>query len=82
MYGDGKESEENIVKSIINLFKLKKIVGIKDRIIRYIRTLYKEEGDYYKPARVVNFLSNNYIKYESSGNRNKKPFSKGIVRKN
>ena len=37
MYGSGKEqSEENIVKSIINLFKLKKIEVIKDRIIRYI----------------------------------------------
>ena len=72
MYGSGKEQpEENIVKSIINLFKLKKIEVIKDRIIRYIRTLYKQEDNYYKPARVGNFLSNNYMKYESSDNRNK-----------
>ena len=35
---------------------------IKDRIIRDIRTLFKQEDDYYK---------NNYIEYESSGDRNK-----------
>ena len=40
MYGGGKkQSEENIVKSIRNLFKLKKEnEEIKDRVIRDIRT--------------------------------------------
>ena len=40
MYGSGKkQSEENIVKSIRNLFKLKKEnEEIKDRVIRDIRT--------------------------------------------
>ena len=46
-----------------HFFKLKKEnEAIKDRIIRDIRTLFKQEDDYYK---------NNYIEYESSGDRNK-----------
>ena len=52
-----------------NLFKLKKV--IKDRMIRDIRSLFKQEDDYYKPIRVGNFRNNNYIKYESSGDKNK-----------
>ena len=42
-----KQSEEKIIKSIRNLF----IKEIKDRIIRDVGTLFKQEGDYYKPAR-------------------------------
>ena len=63
-YGGGrKKSEDNAIKSIRNRFKLKKEnEAIKDRIIRDIRTLFKQEDDYYK---------NNYIEYESSGDRNK-----------
>ena len=60
-------TEENKIKSIINLFKLKKEnETIKDRIIRYIRTLFEqeEEKDYYKAIRVRNFWNNIYIEYE------------------
>ena len=73
VYGGGKkQSEENIIKSIKSLFKLKKEKeGIKDRIIRDVRTLFKQEDDYYKPSGVGGFWINNYIKYESSGDRNK-----------
>ena len=45
--------------------------AIKYRIIRDIRILLKQEDDYYKPIRVGNFCNNNYIEYESSGDRNK-----------
>ena len=38
---------------------------------RDIRTLFKQEDDYYEPTRVGYFWSNNYIEYESSGDRNK-----------
>ena len=71
VYGN-KQSEENIVKSIRNLFKLKKEKEeIKERIIRDIRKIfYQEEKDYYKPI-VGNFWNNNYTEYESSGDRNK-----------
>ena len=73
MYGGRKrQSLENIIKSIRNIFKLeKKNEAIKDRVIRDIRTFFKQEDNYYKPIRVVNFWSNNYIEYESSGDRNK-----------
>ena len=85
--------EENIIKDIRNLFRLKKekrypaIKGIKktfrqeketkaikDRILKDIKNLFeheKEEENYYKPVRVSNFWSNNYIEYESNGDRNK-----------
>ena len=46
--------------------------AIKDRIIRDITNLFKQEKkDCYKPVRVANFWSRNYIKYESNGGRNK-----------
>ena len=32
---------------------------------------HEDEGSYYKLIRVSNFWSNNYIEYESSGDRNK-----------
>ena len=68
--------EENIIKSIRNLFKLKRETKtIKDRInriIRDVRVLSEQENDYYKLIRVGNFWSNNYIVYESNGDKNKK----------
>ena len=76
MYGGGeKKSEENIIKSKRNLLKLKKEdETIKDRIITYIRRLLKQqEKDYYKPKRLSNFW-NNYIEYESNGDKNKKNY--------
>ena len=68
VYGGGKkQSEENIIKSIRNLFILKKEnEAIKDRIIRDIRTLFEQDDDYHKPTRVGNFWNNNYIEYERS----------------
>ena len=33
---------------------------------------YEEEENYYKPIRINNFWCNNYIEYESNGDRNKK----------
>ena len=45
---------------------------IKDRINRDIRTLFEQqEEDYYKPKRVSNFWSNNYIEYESNCDKNR-----------
>ena len=92
MYRGGKkQSEDNIIKSISNLFKLKKeYESIKDRIITDIRTLFKQEDDYYKPIRVGNFWNNNYVEHESSGDRNEnlsvkeyldkiKPYLRGII---
>ena len=57
-----------------NPFRLKKEnKAIKDRIIRDIRNLleHEEEENYYKPVKVDNFWSNNYIEHESNSDRNK-----------
>ena len=45
---------------------------IKDWVIRDMKKLFEQE-DYYKPVRVDNFYSNNYIKYKSNDDRNKTP---------
>ena len=67
-----KQSEEdNIIKHIRNLFKLKKEKKtIKDRIIRDIKTLFEQEDDYYKPVRVGNFCNSSYIEHKSNDDRN------------
>ena len=68
-----KQSEESIINSIRNIFILEKENnGIKDRIVRDIRRFFdQQDDDYYKPKRVSNFWNNNFIEYESNGNRNK-----------
>ena len=61
--------------------------AIKDKIIRDIKNLFEQKEDYYKPVRVVNFCSNNYIEYESNGDRYKtlpieeylRPYLKDII---
>ena len=48
--------EENIIKDLRNLFRLKK--EIKDMVLRNIKNLFtyeKEEENYYKPVRLNNF---------------------------
>lgn len=53
------------------MLKRKKNV-IEDKIIRDIRTLFEsEEKDYYELVRTSNAFSNNYIEYESEGDKNK-----------
>ena len=64
--------KDNIIKNVKNLFRLKKEnKAIKNRIVRDIRNLVEHEEDYYKPLRVGNSLSYNYIEYESNSDRNK-----------
>ena len=67
--------EENIIIDIRNLFRQEKEPkAIKDRILRGINNLSeheKEEENCYKPVRVSNILSNNYLEYKSSGDNNK-----------
>ena len=70
-----KEQNDTAIKDIRNLFRLKKEVKrIKEIVIRNIKHLLdceKEEKNYYKPVRVNNFWSNNYIEYKSNDVRNK-----------
>ena len=43
---------------------------IKDRILRDIKNLFEhEEENYFKPLRVNTFWRNNYIEYESNGDK-------------
>ena len=52
----------------------KETKATKDRILRDIKSLFeyeKEEENYYRPVRVSNFWSNNYIHYKNNGDRNK-----------
>ena len=61
------------VIDIRNLFRLKnKNESVKGRLIRDIRNLSEyEEEDCYKPVRANNIWGNNYIEYESNGDKNK-----------
>lgn len=43
----------------------------KERVISDIRNLLDLQEDCYKPARVRSSWNNNYIKYDSNGDRNK-----------
>ena len=65
-----KEIDGNTVKDIRNLFRPKK--KYLDRTISYIGNLFEyEEENYYKPVRINNFWSNNYIEFESNSDKNK-----------
>ena len=80
-------------KVIENLFRLKKETkAIKDRMLNDIKNLceHEEQENDYKPVRVGNFWSNNYIGHETNGDRNKtlsvkeylnkiRPHSKDII---
>ena len=69
IFGDClKRKKKKKIKTKTNV-KWKKV--IRDKIIRYIKTLLEQEEDYYKPERVRNSWKNNYIEYESNGNKNR-----------
>ena len=61
---ENKEIKDRILRDIRNVFRLEnENKAIKDIIVRDIRNhLENEEREnYYKPVRVINFWSNNYI---------------------
>ena len=61
-----------MLKAVGSLFIFKtENEAINDWIIRDIKNLFKQEEDYYKLVIVGNFYRNNYIEYESNGDRNK-----------
>ena len=56
-------------QEIRNVFRLEKeIKSIKEEIVFENE---KKEENYYKPVRVSNFWSNNYIGFETNDDRNK-----------
>ena len=61
--------EENIIKNTKYIFRLEKETkGIEDRKLIDIKDVFE---DYYKPVKVNNFWSNNYIEFKSNDNRDK-----------
>ena len=63
----------NTIKSIRNLFELKKEgEAFRDIIIRDIKILFEKKYNYCKPKSVGNFRNNNYIECESKCFRNTK----------
>ena len=68
------EQNDTATEDIRNIFRIKKYIkGIEAIVLRSIKKLFeyeKEEENYYKPVRVNNFWNNNYIKYESNGDKN------------
>ena len=78
--------EEKIIKDIRNFFRQKKEQSdtaikdmrnlkneVKDIVLRNVKNLFEfeKEENYYKPVRVNNFWSNNYIEYKSKGDKNR-----------
>ena len=71
-----KELNYTTVIDIRNLFRLERKAKVIREKVRDIKNRFdheEEEKSYYKPARVSNFWSNNYIEYKSDGDRNKTP---------
>ena len=69
-----QEVNYTAIKYIRNLYKLEKETKtIKHRILRDVKNLFehKEEEHYYKPVRVSNFWSKNYIEYENNSDTNR-----------
>ena len=67
-----KELNHTEIKDIRNFLRQKKTEAIKDRMLRNIKDFFEhEEKENYKPVRVNNFWSINYIEYESNGDRTK-----------
>ena len=68
-----KEQIYTAIKYLRKLFRLEKETKpFKNRILRDIKKRFlHEEENYHQQGRKMNFWSSNYIKYESSGDRNK-----------
>ena len=72
LLGLKKELNHTAIKDIRKLFRREKETKeIKDRILRDIKNLFQHEKEKEKPIRVIYFWSNNYIEYETNGDRNK-----------
>ena len=89
-----QEQNDTAIKGKRNLFRLNtKITGIGEIILRNTKNLFeyeKEKENYYKPTRVNNFWSSNYIEYKSNSDENRilsvgenldkiRQYSRGII---
>ena len=79
-----KEIERNLTELEENLFKTKKHYDyddIKYKGIRNVKDLFDLliDGDYYKPIITKDTFNNNYIQYESKGDKGKNLSIKNIL---
>ena len=85
-----KQKEIKKIRPIKNNWYRCLINYISDPIRNGVGEIFEQtEEDYYKPKIVRNFWNNNYIEYESNGNRNRnlslvylnriKPYLRGII---
>ena len=66
------KTEQNYTDIRIFFRLEKEIKAIEDRLLRDIKNVFEhKEENYYKPVRVNNFWSNNYVAYKSNGGRKK-----------
>ena len=67
------KTEQNYTDIRIFFRLEKEIKAIEDRLLRDIKNVFEhKEENYYKPVRVNNFWSNNYIEYERNSDKNKR----------
>ena len=71
-----EKNKDRTIGDIWTLFERKKLDKkknlMKDQLkttIRDIGPVFEQEEDYYKPKRVNKFWNNNYIEYESNGDK-------------
>ena len=78
VYGRGKK--QNKINYFISGENKEKVQG---RIIRDFRKLFEQEQeeDYYEPKRVKDFWNNDYIEYESNGDKNSNLSLEGYLNK-
>ena len=63
--------ESKQVKKTKTIKDIRKENFDSDKILRDIRTFCESEEDYYEPVRTSNAFNNNYIEYESNGDKDK-----------
>ena len=76
-----KETDDNTIKDIF-LDQKNEIKQLEIEYLEIIRNLFEHEGqeeNFYKPVKVSNFWSNNYIDYESKGEKKKHYQLKNIL---
>ena len=67
---EAKKNKKTKIKKIRSKDNI--LNATKHRTIRDIKKLFEQEKEYYyKPVRASNFDCNNYIEYESNGDKNK-----------
>ena len=65
------ESESKPRKENKTIREIRKESSDDDKILRHIRAIIEPEEDYYKPIKIANVFDDNFIDYESNGDRNK-----------